>query len=77
MMQANEIWRSKEAKHFQARILGKNKDGSVALTFEVSKLHPKRIHNFQADYLEQWYESTGSVQTWKIDPALAGNIRMA
>lgn len=71
-MQTNELWNSKELKRNFLKILGKNPNGTIALTFEVEKMTPKRIHNFNLDYLEMYYEPTGTIQQWTLDNTLMG-----
>lgn len=70
MMQPIEIWKSKELKNSFLKILGKNPNGTIAVTFEMNNMTPTNIHNYQQWYLEQYYESTGDTQVWVLDPTL-------
>ena len=69
-METHQIWKSKELKNQFLMILGKNPDGSVAVTFDFDHIIPGRTHNFQPWYLEQFYEKTEGSLTWIIDPKL-------
>ena len=71
-MNSYPIWRSKEVKSVFLKVMGQNPDGTIAVSFAVSHFvpAPKHMHNYQKDYLEQYYEKTGDVQNWIIDPKL-------
>jgi hypothetical protein len=64
-MKAGQIWRSKEVRGVFLSILGVDGD-NVLVTFELSKLSPRRTYNYNADYLNQYYESTDTDLTFKI-----------
>ncbi len=69
-MDFDEIWKSKEIKNVFLRILHKNDDGSIDVSFDFSHIFPKRVHKYQKWYLEQYYAPTGNKHSWTIDPSL-------
>ena len=69
-METHQIWKSKELKNQFLLILGKNPDGSIAVTFDFNHIDLGTVHNFQPWYLDQFYEKTDGSLTWVIDPDL-------
>jgi hypothetical protein len=65
--QYNEI-RSKEIKHLKGFIHSQNADGSFNVCFNTNLINPtdKHLHRYTKDYLEQFYEITGTVIKWSI-----------
>jgi hypothetical protein len=59
----NQIWKSKEINGNLLKVLGKNTDGSIAITFDMG-LNPKRINNYQEWYLKHYYEYAGYTSYW-------------
>jgi hypothetical protein len=68
-METNQVWKSKEARSYLLKILGKNPDGTILVTFDF-RLNPRRVHNYTVEYLEQFYEYAGYESVWKIDSRL-------
>lgn len=69
-MQVNQVWKSKESKSYLLKILGKNPDGTVLVTFDF-RLNPRNVHSYQPWYLEQFYEYAGYESVWYLDSKLS------
>jgi hypothetical protein len=65
-MAPNQVWKSKETKSYILKIIGKNPNGTVKVTFDFG-LTPKTTHNYTAEYLDQYYEYAGYESLW-TDP---------
>jgi hypothetical protein len=68
-MDVNQVWKSKESKSYCLKILGKNPDGTILVTFDF-RYNPRSVHKYPVWYLEQYYEYAGYESVWKIDPRL-------
>lgn len=64
-MEAGQIWKSKEVKGVFLKILEVKADGTVVVSFELSRFYPRRSHNYHPGYLDTFYENTGDVITWE------------
>jgi hypothetical protein len=54
-----QLWKNKQISNHQLVVLSKNPDGSLNTTFELDTIDPKRIHNYQEDYLNEYYDYVG------------------
>jgi hypothetical protein len=69
-MDVNQVWKSKEAKSYLLKILGRNPDGTILVTFDF-RLNPRRVYSYPLWYLEQYYEYAGYESVWSLDAKLA------